>query len=168
MINDDIGYFFAWLSDMRTQHMWWTEREISSYEIFEHDFRNKQRGFFGQFFTVVDVFDRVPIGFTYIYNVSHVDQYAYTCIYLIPEKTGQGLGCEVANIFGNYLFGVYKFRKFYAEVFEFNQPSLKLLQRNGFVEEARLSEYRWYDNKYWDLIILSITRESFSTSSLLG
>lgn len=167
MINDDLPIFFNWMSDTRNLHLWWADRDILSYEQFINDFHRRDRGFFGHFFTVQEVASQKEnstssvIGLTYTYNVNYIDKHAYLAVYLIPEKTKQNLGFEVGYLITQYLFLMFGFRKLYAEIFEYNEPSLKICKSNGFIQEGVLNQHRWYDSKYWDLYILALTREAF-------
>ena len=61
----------------------------------------------------------------------------------------------------DYLFKNYSLRKIYSPTFAYNLDSYKAQLDAGMQEEGRLKEYRYYDGKYHDLIILAITREEF-------
>lgn len=167
MLNDDIDVFFQWMSEKNNHYMWWTDRQLFSYQHFVEDFHHRNRSFFGQFFTVESLepdseLESSIIGLTYTYKVNYIDRFAYICIYLIPEETKQGLGYDVGYTFINYLFSTFGFRKIYSEIFQFNEPSIKISKRSGFVKEGTLREHHWFQDRYWDLLTFSLTRENFN------
>ncbi len=159
LLKSDYETIFEWHSDLRSLHLWWDDREILPYEAFVEDFQRRLRRHIDTLFLIENKETKALIGMVYSYNTSLIDKYTYLCIYLIPEATQQGIGAVAGQMFGNYLYAQYGFRKVYAEVMAFNSPSLKICQRNGFTEEARLKEHRWFNGKYWDQIILSIQLE---------
>lgn len=165
LLPSDVSEIFNWMYDLRNLHLWWADRTVLSYKQFVEDLNFRLDRFFGHFFVVedkgTDAQSRSIIGLTYTYNVNYVDHHSYLCVYLIPERTQKGIGYDVGYTMCNYLFSTFGFRKIYAEIFEYNTASTKICMRNGFLEEGRLLNHRWYLNKYWDLIILALTRESF-------
>lgn len=70
----------------------------------------------------------------------------------------------------NYAFAVWPLRKLYAEVLEFNIGTLSSMTRHLFTEEARLSEWDFFDDRWWDLVYLSLTRVAWESarSRLMG
>ena len=61
----------------------------------------------------------------------------------------------------NHLFTYYNLNKIFTEVYEFNTPSIKLHNTFGFSKEGHLKDYKYYNGKYHDMIIFSITRRNF-------
>jgi hypothetical protein len=104
---------------------------------------------------------RVPVGVTYTYNTNLIDRFAYICMYLSSEFSAEGVGPKAEALFVDYLFSCFGFRKIYAEIFGYDELSLKAALSNGFREEGCLREHRWLGDRYWDLHVLSISRERF-------
>lgn len=73
----------------------------------------------------------------------------------------RGVGLQAWLLFIEYLFSYFNFRKIYGEIFGYNQLSLKSALHSGFIEEGCLKNHRWFGNQYWDLHILSLSREQF-------
>jgi RimJ/RimL family protein N-acetyltransferase len=160
---EDYPTLFQWHSQMGNLAMWWADRQLVSYEEFVDDFQ-RRLGSLIQVILIVEVAGQechTPVGMAYSYNTNLIDRYTHLCVYLSPEHTAHGIGPEAGVLFVDYLFSYFGFRKVYAEIFGYNQPSIKAALSNGFAEEGRLSDHRWFGNRYWDLHILSISRQKF-------
>ena len=158
--SNDYDMLYSWHFSTGQIHLWWDERHIRSFDEFVNDFNNKLRYFFFTFFVVVkrEHETDIPVGFTYTSRFNPVDRYVYSTMYLDREFTGKGLGIEAGQIHIQYLFSVFNIRKIYAEIYEYNKISIKAAKKAGFIEEARLKQHRWYIDRYWDLIIMSLHR----------
>lgn len=142
-------------------HLWWTDRDIMPFEEFVEDLQRRLRRFIQSIFLIETLDAAEPVGLIYTYNANLIDRYAYLCVYLAPEYARRGFGPEASRLFGSYLFQYYGFRKLYAEIIAYNQGSLRLARWNGFVQEGCLKEHHWFGDRYWDVHILSITKEEF-------
>lgn len=158
---DDYKFLFEWHINTQNLHLWFVDRQIKLFEEFLDEFRRKFGRFFHTLFIIQCTESNKPLGMVYFYNANFVDKIVYICIYLDPQFTAQGTGRTAGYLACEYFFKTYGVRKIYAEVFEYNQPSLKIATRNGFMEEAQLKEYRWFDDRYWNLHILSLSYEDF-------
>lgn len=58
-------------------------------------------------------------------------------------------------------FGTFNLYRLEAEVMEFNEPSIRLMESLGFKLEGRLREARYVDGKYWDILRYGILRREF-------
>jgi len=101
------------------------------------------------------------IGLVYSFDVSLVNGYASLCIYLDPSHTGKGLGVEAGYLFVNYLMTYYPFRKLYTDIYGYNEHSLHVAAKIGFVIEGTLRAHRWFDGRYWDLHKLALYRDAW-------
>jgi RimJ/RimL family protein N-acetyltransferase len=162
---DDYKTLFEWHSEANNLHLWWANREILTFDQFVEDFQDRLRSSI-HIIMIIETQDNspTPVGMTYNYNPNFIDRFTYLCIYLAPQYTGKGLGPEAGTLFVNYLFSYFGFRKIYAEVFEYNRPSVKATLANSFTEEGCLHEHRWFGDRYWDLHILAISREKFENN----
>lgn len=160
---DDYRILFQWHSELGGLHLWWADRQLLSFAEFVNDFRQRL-GTGAHVIMMVELIgeDRqTPVGVIYTYKTDLNDRYTYLYMYLAPEYTAQGIGPEAGALFVDYLFSYFGFRKIYAEIFGHNQSSIKAALRNGFTEEGCLRDHRWFGDRYWDLHILSISRERF-------
>jgi len=140
-------------------------------------FRWRHRGFvptFDQFvrsfnasvliqFVVVPVAEPSQVaGLVVAYNANLVDQVAYLAIVSAP-----GIGAGVLEgmvLFIRYLFWYWPLRKLYFEMPEFNLEQFRGAVRAGLlVEEARLTDCVYLHNRFWDKLILSLTRDTADT-----
>lgn len=62
-------------------------------------------------------------------------------------------------LFVQYLFVTFPLRKLYAEVPEFNYRSFASGENHHFEVEARLRDHEWHYGRFWDTVILSISRD---------
>lgn len=160
---DDFRLLFQWHSRADELAMWWTDRKMMAFPDFVEDLEHRLRGSIFIFLMIDKPHEgeAETVGFTYAYQVNLIDRYAYVCTYLTREFTRQGIGPIADLLFAEYLFATYGFRKLYAEIYGYNEVSLKTAQQHGFVEEGCLKAYRWFGDRYWDFHILAITRERF-------
>jgi RimJ/RimL family protein N-acetyltransferase len=160
---DDYGIIYEMHTKLDNLHLWWNDRHILDFDSFVDDFRGRLRSYAGTFFLTDKIEDgnKITIGLVYAYKINHIDKHSCICIYLLPEHTAKGFGAEAGVLFCNYLFQTYGFRKIYAEILGYNLQSLKIAQQSGFNEEAILKDYYWYNDRYWDFHIYSITHQEF-------
>jgi ribosomal-protein-alanine N-acetyltransferase len=74
----------------------------------------------------------------------------------LPEYWGKGLMTEAIKKVIEYGFSVMKLHSIEANVNPDNQPSIKLLERAGFVREAYFKENYYFDGKFVDSAIYSL------------
>lgn len=60
-----------------------------------------------------------------------------------------------------HLFRGWPFRKLYFECPEYNLEQFASAVPKILTEEARFREYVYYNERYWDLLMLSLTRETW-------
>lgn len=158
------------------QHAPWLYREMMSpdnrYLILpnvhintEVDFEawllNQSRTNYLEFFVVLASDTGKPVGFVYAYDYRPDDGHCRICVHIARGFRAVGAGALAAAHFIGHLFRTYPLRKVYSAVYEFNDVSLRGNLKAGFVEEARLPEYRYYDGRYWDLVLCSMSREAY-------
>ena len=101
------------------------------------------------------------IGFLIAYDYMRDDSHMKVTVYVKPEFQYGAYGLIAAVKFIDFLFKFYNLNKIFTEVYDFNEPSLKLHKTFGFVEEGRLKEYKYYNGKLHDMLIFAVTREDF-------
>ena len=69
---------------------------------------------------------------------------------------GQGIGTTALSLFVPYLFETFQVKRVFAQVYDFNQNSVKMLQKAGFEREAILKNAYIKHGKIGDLIQLAI------------
>lgn len=101
------------------------------------------------------------LGFAYTYDFYALDGHTRMTVAVKPEYITSGVGCLIATNFLQYLFKTYTLRKVYMNVYDYNNNSINAISRLGLYEESRLKEYHYYDDKYCDLVIFSISKEQY-------
>jgi RimJ/RimL family protein N-acetyltransferase/acyl carrier protein len=115
-------------------------------------------------FVVTNKSDRAVIGLVTAYHANHRNQVAYVAGFSVPRYRNSGALLMGFELFFDFLFLNWNFRKLYTEAIEFNLAQFNSLQLNIFEEEGRLRDFEYYDGRYWDLVVSAITRESWASS----
>lgn len=127
---------------------WFEEKSITSF----HDFR------------VIETINGMVLGYIHNYDFILNDGHCKITTYIRQDKRNLGFGALATVSFLDYLFSEYPLRKVYSTVYGYNTNSLQANIDFGFKKEGILSEYRYYDGKYYDLIYYSINRQDFYTN----
>lgn len=72
-----------------------------------------------------------------------------------------GIATKALSVFCKYLFDSYNFNRLTANVFEGNEASRKVLEKNGFVLEGRQRKSVFKENKFIDHYIYGLLKEEF-------
>ena len=93
------------------------------------------------------------IGFWRIQKENHRAEIGYL---LHAALQGKGIMHEAMNCVLAYGFNKLRFHSVEANVNPANAPSIRLLERNGFVKEAHFKENYFFDGKFLDSAIYSL------------
>ena len=100
-----------------------------------------------------------PLGMVTLYNMDARHGISYVALLVDPRVAGAGFAVEGLPLMLGYGFTSWSLRKIYAEVLEFNFVSLASWEGRGFEVEGVLKRHEFYGGEYWDLYLLSCTRE---------
>ena len=75
---------------------------------------------------------------------------------LLPEYHGKGIVSEAVKEAVKYGFQVMKLNSLEAIIDPENYASAKVLEKNGFIKEAHLKEYEFFEGRFLDTVIYSI------------
>jgi RimJ/RimL family protein N-acetyltransferase len=78
-------------------------------------------------------------------------------IEIAREHRRQGHAAEATELVLTYMFGERRFHKCEVEVYAFNDASLALFRKLGFIEEGRLREHEFFAGGHHDLVLLGRT-----------
>lgn len=106
------------------------------------------------------------LGIAYSYKFHSLEGHIRMTVAIKEEYISTGAGAKITTQFLGYLFKNYALRKVYMNVYDYNNNSIKGLKSLGINEEARLKEYHYYNNQYYDMVIFSISRKEYEL--LLG
>ncbi len=98
-----------------------------------------------------------PIGVCGLIHVDLKDKTASIAI-IIGEKKSQnkGFGTEVLQMLIDYGFNKLKLHRLEAEVFDYNETSIKLFKKMNFTQEIVLRDSLWRRGKWWDIFLFSL------------
>jgi len=103
------------------------------------------------------------IGAVGFHGISWRDRHCELGIVIGREDLlGKGLGAEAIRLALGFAFDFLNMNKVNLTVFEYNERGRRCYARCGFKEEGRIREQRFYNGRYWDVIIMGITREEFA------
>lgn len=153
----DYDYLYRLATDDEVGFRWRHRGTTPSPEDFS---RSLWDGVFTQFL-VCEADTGRPFGLVVAYGAHPRDGYTYVAA--VAESRAHSTGQMVVAfvLFIEYLFAVGNFRKLYMETNEFNLAQFgRHLDRYVDVE-GRLREHEWYGDRFWDVLILSIQRDSW-------
>jgi RimJ/RimL family protein N-acetyltransferase/acyl carrier protein len=104
-----------------------------------------------------------PIGSVMAYNADLRNGHVHVAGIARTDDRGTGRLLEGLGVLIDYCFRLWTFRKVYAETFDFNISQFSSVTRWGFVEEARLTDHEYFDDRYWDKITLALTRSRWKS-----
>lgn len=83
---------------------------------------------------------------------------------IIRQHWHKGYASEAIRLVLRYFFQELRYQKATVQIYAFNEASLKLHERLGFVHEGRLRRMHFTGGEFHDLTILGITREEFEAT----
>jgi RimJ/RimL family protein N-acetyltransferase len=102
-----------------------------------------------------------PVGFTYSYDVSLLDGFAFIASFISLASRNRGLGAIGGILFIDYLFKYFDLGKIYCDAYSYNTSSLDLLGASGFEVEGEFREHRFFDGMRHTLFRYALYRKSF-------
>ncbi len=103
-----------------------------------------------------------PIGNTGLHGIDSKDQNAWFGI-VIGEKDywSRGYGTEAAQLLIEYGFQQLNLRRISSAVVEFNERSIRMHEKLGFVEEGRRRKATYVNGRFWDDLVYGLLREEW-------
>ncbi len=136
------------------------KRQYITFEQFESTFKRHIQSKYTEFKIISN--DKGDfIGFVIAYDYMKNDNHMKITVYIKPEFQSRFYGIFAAAKFIDYLFKFYNINKIFTEVYEFNNVSLKIHDSLGLCKEACLKEYKYYNGRYYDMYIYSMSRDLF-------
>lgn len=77
------------------------------------------------------------------------------------EDFSKGYGSEAMILALNYGFGMLNLHRIELEVFSFNERAIHVYEKIGFIREGIRRDGCFFNNKYYDMITMSILEEEF-------
>ncbi len=154
--DTDVGKLVVWMNDLNEIALWSGRRKQllrpDVIALLEQRSRNAV-------FTVIRHADTAePIGFADA-SVNEAHGIAEFQVYIDRGWRHSRRALHgMASVVG-YLFRSFPVRKLYCYSFEFNKHSEAVLRRGGFVNEGRFREFVWWQDRYADMLVWSISRQ---------
>ncbi len=80
---------------------------------------------------------------------------------VVPDHWGKGYASEALQLLLHFYFSELGFQKCNGHAYAFNENSIRLHERFGFVLEGRIRREHYAGGQYWDVLHFGITREEF-------
>jgi RimJ/RimL family protein N-acetyltransferase len=113
-------------------------------------------------FVVAERVTNNPIGLVVAYNADVNHGFAYIGAAMVEGVRRSGAGFEAVALFSSHLFAVYRLRKLYFEVSEYNLPQFRSAVGTILKEEGVLRGHTYYRGQFWDRYILALYNEDFT------
>ncbi|AFG35383.1 acetyltransferase, ribosomal protein N-acetylase [Fervidobacterium pennivorans DSM 9078] len=98
------------------------------------------------------------------FDLRVINKNAYITFYVAPQYRGKGIGKLIIRKALEFAFKELNLRRVTAEVYEYNERSLRLLESLGFKKEGILKEAKFHDGRYWDIIVMGLMKEDWKNS----
>lgn len=159
--------------DLPVLHAWANDPEIwpnlggwhfpSSFGSMQQWFTGLKNDALNQRFAVQALDSGELIGTTNLVSIDWKNNHAFHGIMLGKEYRGKGYATDVVMAMARYAFDELHFARLDTDIIEYNQPSLTLyLERCGWKEEGRMRNWYFRQGRYWDKIVIGLTREDYA------
>ena len=103
-----------------------------------------------------------PLGRITLFDYNPRNRSAEFGYYIPTELRGQRIGQTMINLLMEKVFGKENdLNKVYATTSSNNEPSIRLLERNGFTLDGRLREHYWISGSRYDQLHYSMLRSDW-------
>ncbi len=104
------------------------------------------------------------IGHCLLYSFDHL---AHSCMIGIgigdPAYRGGGYGRDALRVLLDYAFRIRNLHRVWLSVTADNERAIRAYRACGFVEEGRLRQHAWTENKYVDMVYMGLLRDEWAT-----
>ncbi|ONN27836.1 GCN5 family acetyltransferase [Thermosipho affectus] len=107
---------------------------------------------------VLNFFESIPIGFV-TFNVRYFNRNAYITYYVKSDMRGKGYGKVILKKAIDYAFDEMNLNRLTAEVYEYNEISIYLLEKLGFVKEGVLRKAKYSQGRYFDIYVYGLLKD---------
>lgn len=151
--KNDIELLDKWVDDNKGRYFLLSRLSAKKLTI-ENLIENKQN-----FFGVITLKDKVPIGLLAYFNIDHF-QHKAELRKLIgePAYRGKGFAKEATKLWLQYGISTLKLKKIYLNTLDTNIRNIKLNEELGFKVEGILRNECYIDGKYHDILKMGFWR----------
>lgn len=108
-----------------------------------------------------------PIGICGLIKIDKENQSGDIAIILGNQQIhGRGIGTEALNMLLKYGFEKLQLHRIEAEVFSFNEISIKLFTKLFFEHDATKRDSLWRNGQWWDVHIFSLLKRDYESKRI--
>jgi RimJ/RimL family protein N-acetyltransferase len=101
---------------------------------------------------------KLPVGTIGIKHIDFVNKKANIGYWIGKQYQGKGIATECVKLIVNYAFDILKLVEISAYVFPENKTSIRVLEKNKFVQTEEVNEYHPISNRYRNSLIYIIKK----------
>ncbi len=101
------------------------------------------------------------IGQVALKSIRWYNRKAELSLFIKPDFQGQGRGGKILEAMMEYAFGKLNLYRLEAEVLEYNEKALKMVEMLGFTPEGKLRQAKYHNGKYYDIFRYGILKHEF-------
>ena len=105
---------------------------------------------------------RESIGYTILKDLDHKNRQAEIGLYLDPKYQGKGYGSDAFRALIRHTFHELNLHRVYLQVIDFNERAIKMYEKLGFKTDGRLRQAYFTQNKYCDIVVMSMLENEFA------
>jgi len=114
-----------------------------------------------QRYSIVEISEDKIIGSCKIQNIDHINRNCEIGLDILSAFRHKGFGKKSYEMILEYLFMHFNMHMVYLRVSDFNLHAKKLYENIGFVETGRFKECLYRDGRYWDYILMTLTKTEY-------
>lgn len=161
----EVEFLYHLSTDEASGFRWRFHGLFPDVEEFFHTLRDKALAQF----VVFSKLDDEPCGYVMADAADFRHGHCQVGVLMSPGAVSTGLGIEAGLLLIDYVFFTWPFRKVYAPAPAFNFDQLEGGHTSDlFRLEGRITDVYFFDERFWDQIIVSITRSDFEASKLVS
>jgi RimJ/RimL family protein N-acetyltransferase len=157
----DIDTLYSWETDIELA-LWsgWTIPRI--YAAFRHKYEQRLTEPEKDLEMLGIEFEGILVGYVQLFFIDEYERRAEVGV-LVGEKSlwGRGIASTALRIILDYAFTVRNLERVYAEVYGFNQRSLRLMERVGFQKEGILRQHEIHNGVRQDMHFFGMLKTEF-------
>ena len=166
--ESDFEHYFAWEQDTDGSRMdyeiWFPTSTTSRREWVQSQARVTGEGDIFRF--TIATLDVVVVGSLNTHTVNRRNGTFSYGFFIDANHRRKGYASDALRILFRYFFHERGYQKVNAEVFAFNEPSMRMHEHFGFTLEGRLRRMIFTQGQHHDALIYGMTREEFETKHL--
>jgi UDP-4-amino-4,6-dideoxy-N-acetyl-beta-L-altrosamine N-acetyltransferase len=110
-------------------------------------------------FVIVEIHSGRPVGTIGLSDIDRVNRRAeYGILIGEADARGKGLAREASQLILQYAFETLRLHRVYLQVFQENEPAIRLYRGLDFAQEGILRQHVWKDGKYRDVVVMGCVR----------